>query len=710
MTKKARAVKARTKKPKIRRDDATIRALGEAESRLSSGNLQGCKSVCDAILRRTPHEPEALFMLGFIAAQERDFETTIDLLQRSIELDPSEAHYFNVLGVACKELGHFDEAKRHFQNAIRLAPSDDSIHNNLGCVHKEQGNFKEARLCFENALRLAPSDLDASNNLGVVLMALEQSRLAIPHFQKVLKTRPDDPVVWRNLAISVMRDGRFEESERCFRNSLQLDPNSAQTYYYYGLLLSRQRRLTEAVDQFETALRLKTTEDTLLQLGVNLTMMGALERAIETYHQLLAMTATPSPTIISSYLFLFNYIVDQNSEDIYKAHSHWGLELSKAIEQLKPVTLSDTDSAIRIGYVSGDFKNHSVAFFIEPILAQHTERVEVYCYSNVENPDGVTDRIRARVAHWRDASHMSDESLASQIRKDGIQILVDLSGHTEANRLATFAAKPSPIQATYLGYPNTTGIPEIDYRITDAIADPAGETDQYHTEQLQRLPECFLCYLAPDHFPEITNAPVTRGQGVTFGSFNNLSKAGDDVKQLWARILSELPDSRLLLKAAQLSDPRLQESLLAFFERFGIDRSRILLRQQLIDPKKHLDIYNEVDVALDTYPYNGTTTTFEALWMGVPVITLCGKVHAARVGASILKNLQHGELVAENDDEYCAIATRLAKDFEAIKQYKSNLRAEMEASVLTDAKSFTSKLEDMYEGWVARANDGKGAR
>jgi predicted O-linked N-acetylglucosamine transferase (SPINDLY family) len=349
-----------------------------------------------------------------------------------------------------------------------------------------------------------------------------------------------------------------------------------------------------------------------------------------------------------------------------------------------------------------------VNYFIEPVLAAHDrEQFEVFCYSDVISPDEVTKHVQTYPLQWRDIVGMSDEQVSGLVRSDKIDILVDLAGHTGNNRMLLFARKPAPVQVSWLGYPNTTGLAAVDYRIVDNYTDPPGMTDQFYTEKLSRMPECFLCYQPEQDSPEIGPLPSQQKGFITFGSFNIISKITPEAVALWSRILKTVPNSTLLLKARSLFDKGTREYLGGLFMHQGIPEDRLTFMFHTESYQKHLGLYNEIDIALDTYPYNGTTTTCEALWMGVPVVTLAGNRHASRVGMSLLTNIGLPELVARTEDEYRGTAVQLAADREKLRFLRERLRDMMRHSPVCDAKGFTADLELLYrrmwEKWCASA-------
>jgi FkbM family methyltransferase len=370
-------------------------------------------------------------------------------------------------------------------------------------------------------------------------------------------------------------------------------------------------------------------------------------------------------------------------------------------------TPPDPERRLRVGVVSPDLKQHSVAYFLEPLLAAHDRRlIEYFAYANVAAPDAVTARLQAHVEHWRTIFGVSDESAARQIETDRIDILIDIAGHTANNRLALLARRPAPVQMTYLGYANTTGLQAVDWRLTDGWADPPGTTEALHTEELLRIPGGFLCYRPREPSPAPGPPPVISADRITFGSFNILAKVSPTVLALWARILDRVPGARLILKGPAFADPATKAAFQARLADTPLSAHDVALVPHVIDEGEHLAAYQRIDIALDTWPYHGTTTTCEALWMGVPVVTLAGRPHASRVGVSLLSRVGLPELVGQTPDEYVSIAAGLAADRPRLLALRGSLRERVVASGLTDAAAgaaaFEGALREAWRGWCRR--------
>lgn len=443
-----------------------------------------------------------------------------------------------------------------------------------------------------------------------------------------------------------------------------------------------------------------------LGMGNVLVDLWSIEEAVATYGKALAL-APHSSAIFSALLFHSHYLAAPDQTRMFALHRRFGEMMRKANSPgNENFALAEyPERRLRVGYVSPNFSRHSVGYFVEPVIRHHDRsRYEIYCYYTHQLSDETTERIRGLANGWRDIADAPDDAVEKMIRDDCIDILVDLAGHSKGNRLGVFARKPAPIQMTWLGYPDTTGLDAIDYRITDRVADPEPDAEQRHTERLLRIEDVFLCYQPPEDSPPAC-APVRSASEVVFASCNNIAKLNEQTIQAWAQILGQVPGSRIIVKSAPLGYPDTVDRVLDCFERNGIDTERIELRGWIADRRQHLELYANIDIALDTFPYNGTTTTCEALWMGVPVVSLAGTVHMSRVGATILRCAGLNEFVAESMEEYAGIAIAIAHDQTRRKSLRATLRDKLLASPLLDHAGFTRKLERHFrQSWAAWCN------
>jgi protein O-GlcNAc transferase len=497
-------------------------------------------------------------------------------------------------------------------------------------------------------------------------------------------------------AIDLHHAGQLQQAEQIYRQILTADPNDAEALQLLGAIAHQCEQYGTAIDLIERSLAINPNNPRAMNnLGEALRATAQIDRSIATFRELLKRF--PDYTKAHNNLLLtLHYAAASTPPGLRHEHEQWARQHATApIASLPDATASEADRVLRIGYVSPDFRRHSVAYFIEPAIEQHDpQRFKVYCYSNATRADEITARLRGSADEWREIAALDDDSAAEMIRGDEIDILVDLSGHMAKNRLLLFARKPAPIQVTYLGYPNGTGLSQIDYRLSDSIADPPGESDDHTVEKIVRLPGCAWCYRPPEMSPEV--AEPTLDRPITFASFNKFAKISPAAMTLWAQMLQRVPESRLLIKAKSLADQRSRAIALEMLSAAGVPGDRVTLLGWQSGVEAHLATYGEVDVALDPFPYNGTTTTCEALWMGAAVITLAGSAHAGRVGASLLSAVGLAELVATSSGEYVDLAVALARDAGRRAELRKTLRDRMRGSVLMDAAGFTRNLESAY--------------
>lgn len=462
-----------------------------------------------------------------------------------------------------------------------------------------------------------------------------------------------------------------------------------------GVALMKCGHLTAAMDAFGEALRLRPGYAAALDNQARAhRAMGRVSEAIATYRAALSVKADPSTH--SNLLYALNFSPELGPDAVAQEHRDWGRRYADPLGgHAVRLDVAESPPVLRVGVMSPDFVDHAVAYFLEPLLAAHDPaRVAFTCYSDVTKPDLVTGRLRRCVDRWRDIAGLSDEAVANLVRQDRVDVLIDLAGHTANNRLLVFARRPAAVQVTWLGYPNTTGVSAIDYRITDAVADPVGLTDGWHVEKLWRMPRAFLCYRPPDASPPVAPVPALASGRITFGSFSNITKVSAPCVRVWSDVLLRTPGARLRLKSRGLGDAELAAEIRARFGACGVARDRIELDGQLAPVAEHLGQYRDIDVALDPFPYNGTTTTCEALWMGVPVVTLAGQTHVARVGASLLAQIGHREWIADSADRYVEIALALAGSPSRLGSIRQQLRDDLRGSPLCEERGFAREFED----------------
>jgi len=574
----------------------------------------------------------------------------------------------------------------------------------------EQHRFRESVLCCRRALRRQPESPGLLNNLGVALAQLGRLEEAERNLRRALRLKPDFAAAVNNLAAVCVKQKRLDEAAALLSEGLRRNGASVEALNNLATVLRMSGHLSEAARLLEAALAIRPDCAELWRNLATLTRdRGLAAEAVPQYRR--AVELDPESAVAGSGLLMcLNFLPDADPLAVYAEHRAWARRHADPLAAaIRPHSNTPApDRSLQVGYLSPDFRRHPVAGFLKPVLAAHDrERFQITCYANVAHADQVTAEFKALGHRWRDVFGLTDPQLAELIRSDGIDILVELAGHTWDNRLLAVARKPAPVQVTWLGYPNTTGLRTVDYRITDAWADPPGTTDHLHSEQLVRLPCGFSCWGPPAEAPEPSPPPAATRGAVSFGSFNFAPKITPQVIEVWAEILRRTPGARLLLKYTGLNDEGVRRATWERFERSGVSADRILLLGSTRSWREHLAQYAEVDIALDPFPYNGTTTTCEALWMGVPVVTLAGRTHAARVGVSLLNNVGLPELIADSPERYVALAVELAGDAERLARLRADLRPRMARAPLTNAALFTRTLEEayrtMWRRWVESA-------
>ncbi len=523
-------------------------------------------------------------------------------------------------------------------------------------------------------------------------------------YQGILQTDPNQPVALHLLGVIAHQVGKNDIAVDLITKALTIKPDYAEAHNNLGLSLQDLGKLDEAIASYRKALTIRPNfAEAQNNLGNALKDIGKLDEAVTSYHRAVAIKPDYAKAH-SNLLLTLNYRSDLSDDEVFYEHLRWNEQHALPLTARIQPHLNDQDPErrLRIGYVSPDFREHSVAYFIEPTLQHHDyNRFEIFCYYNYTQVDETTERLRRYADHWTDCVGMTDDVLADRVRKDQIDILVDLAGHTAKNRLLVFARKPAPVQVTWMGYPNTTGLAAMDYRLTDAYLDPIGKTEQLSTEELVRLPVS-ACFRPPLESPDIGDLPALEAGYVTFASFNNFSKVTQNVMATWARILRAVNGSRLVIM--NVNDGETERYVRQTFSNNGIANTRLNL-MKVMPFFEYLEFHNSVDIGLDTFPYNGGTTTCNGTWMGVPHITLAGTSARSRVGVALLSHIGDSNLIASSPDQYVQFAVELANDIGRLGQLRKGLRDGMVRSPLTDARHLTRALEAAYRKmWESHCN------
>jgi predicted O-linked N-acetylglucosamine transferase (SPINDLY family) len=668
------------------------------------GKRDAAKAEYGAALALAPEHADAHNNLGVLLKEEGRFEQALQHHRQALAARPDFVDALNNIAVALQGLGKAAEALPYFDRALALQPGHAGLHYNQGAALQALGELDAALSHYREALRLYPELAPAHSNLGYVLSTQGKFAEAEPHVVRALELQPEADELRLNLGSVQLSLGKFAQAQQEFERVLARSPGNAQAELHLGWALKEQGDFPAAERHYRRALELRPdfaeAQDKLGSLHKD---RGQIEPALASLRKALAL----EPDFVAAHSNLclsLNYAVGATPQEIHAEHLEFARRHCAGFAPLAHANRADPERRLRIGYVSGDFRAHVVAHFIEPVLAYHDHSCcEVYCYYNFHTHDAITARLRAYADHWRDIFGLGDDAVARKVQADGIDILVDLSGHTGLNRLLVFARRPAPVQASYLGYLNTTGLDAMDYRISDARAAPAGMLDACHSEKLERLPDTQWCYQAPSQAPEVSALPGLKNAYLSFGAFQTLAKINRPVIELWSRVLQRLPQARLLVVASGLKS--IAGEFEREFARHGIAPGRVEL-MGAVAFAEYLALHDRVDVMLDTFPYAGGTTTCHALWMGVPVISLPGPTATSRGGASLLAAVGLEEFIAQDAEHYIAIASRLAADMPQLACVRAGLRQRMLASPLCDARRFTRKLEAAYRSmwriWCAK--------
>lgn len=614
-------------------------------------------------------EAAQLFAAAFKLQQSNRLNEAEAMYRRALERDKRHADAAHHLGLLLSQSARHAEAIELLRRAVNLDATQPHYYANMVEPLHRAGDSSGAIEAARRAVQMSPRSADNAYLLGVALHAADRFAEAVEAYRRAITLVLSHRAAHNNLSNALSRMGRLSEAAEMAERALRLAPNSSEMHMNIALALLKVGQQSAAVDHARRAVQLKP-------------------------HDLPAQNA-----------LLVSMIHDPNTTDeqLFDAHVAWGNDFAPFTASVQFANDKDPSRRIRVGYVSADFREHPVAFFIEPVIAHATDAVEVFCYSNAhpDDADATTARFRSYGPHWREIHGMRDEDASRLIREDHIDILVDLSGHTQRTRLTLFAHHPAPIQVAYLGYQATSGARAMEHRLTDALVDPPGLTDRYHTEKLRRL-NVFACYRPPDDAPAVASSPCVKNGYVTFGAFTRPEKISPITMDLWAGALKRVADAKLIVFASAVDDAATAERFREPLIERGVDATRI----EFVGAQpfaEYLQSHARVDVLLDTFPFNAHTTTCHALWMGVPTITFAGTRYASRMGLAVMTHLGMPELVGHSLEEFAEIAAKEAGNLERIAQRRATLRQRFVASKLMDGVRFTADLEshyrEMFQAW-----------
>lgn len=662
------------------------------------------------VLSQQPDHFGATYLLGLLCHQTDQHQAAHDHLSKALELDPTFTEAHANLGSVLKALDRFEDAIKSYQKALELDPEIPETHYNLGLALSKAGKTEDAITSYLMAIRLKPDYASAHNNLGNAWHTQGRLDEALEAYETVLKLDPSHRNAHFNCASIRAKKNDLVAAEESYLKALELDPGHIESLSNLGNIYVATGQHEKALTLFDRALALEPRSAAILSnKGEAHLGTGQTRDAMACFRS--ALEHDPTHTgAHSNLLFAMSYDAETSPADIRTEAENWN-RMQAYGEAFKHSSGNHQHQLpLRVGFVSADFNAHPVSDFLCNILPElNPDIVSLYAYSNSFKQDQMTARLKPAFAGWRDVAARDDHQLANDIQRDRIDILFDLSGHTSGNRLRMFTLKPAPVQVSWLGYGGTTGLSTMDYVLCDAHVIPP-ENEIHFTEHPWRLPDIWVCFSPPALDIAVNPLPALTNGFITFGSFNSLAKVTDETVSSWARVLKAVPDSRLFLKAIQLGDAALQKETRDRFARQGIDPDRLTLKGRTASKADHLADYKNVDIALDPFPYAGGTTSVEAFWMGVPVLTRRGNRFVSNMSVSLSQAVNLTEWIANSEQDYIEKACHLAADLSSLATIRMSLREQLVKGPLCDAVRFARNFELALQSMWDRQCDAQATR
>ncbi len=677
-------------------------AFAAALARHQAGDIVGAERLYRELLAGFGSHTPTLCNLGVLLVQGDRVEEAVGLYNLALATTPDhpDAH-FN-LGNVYRRGNQLALAATHYQDCLKANPRHGAAAYNLGLIYSAVGDLPATTECYRLVVKLEPGNAEGHARLADALVRGGHLADGVASFRAASKLQPDQPRHLYNLGLALANSGAAAEASETITRALKLNPDYAEAHNAMGLNLEAQGRKDDALFHYQKAVQLKPDlADAWSNLGTNLSEQGRCDEAVECLRESLVHKPN-APAIFSNLLLLLNYTSKVTPAEVAREHRAWAKRFAPPAPAASPVPHPhDPRRRLRVGYLSPDFRQHTVSSFIELLLTHHNrDQVEVYAYGSVLRPDEVTARLSQLADHYRPVGGLPDEQVYAAIRADRIDVLIDLAGHTAGNRLQLLAARPAPIQCTLFGYPNTTGLAAVDYRITDPLSDPEGVTESLATEALLRLPEVPWCYAPPQADVPVTALPCLAKKWFTFGCLNNPAKISEACLAAWTKLVISIPGTRLVVLGGQSNAG--VKKLADRFVQGGILRDRVEVISRV--PKdQYFEAYQRFDVTLDPFPYNGGVTTGDSLWMGVPVLTVAGNTYVSRQGLMANAAVGLPEFVADSPESLIDLARDWTKRRDELAALRAGLRARLLASPLGDAPRYVRNLENaLREVWAKR--------
>ncbi len=677
-------------------------AFAAALARHRAGDTAGAERLYRDLLTGFGSHTPTLCNLGVLLVQGNRVEEAIGLYNLALATTPNhpDAH-FN-LGNVYRRDNRLALAATHYQQCLQANPRHGSAAYNLGLIFSAVGDLPATTECYRTVVKLEPGNAEGHARLADALVRGGQLADGIASFRTASKLQPDQPRHLYNLGLALANSGAAAEATQTITRALKLNPDYAEAHNAMGLNLEAQGRKDDALFHYQKAVQLKPDlADAWSNLGTNLSEQGRCDEAVDCLRESLVHKPN-APAIFSNLLLLLNYTSKVAPAEVAREHFAWAARFAPPAPSAPPVsTPHDPRRRLRIGYLSPDFRQHTVSSFLELLLTHHNrDQVEVYAYGSVLRPDEVTGRLSKLADHYRPVGGLPDEQVYASIQADRIDVLIDLAGHTAGNRLQLLAARPAPVQCTLFGYPNTTGLAAVDYRVTDPLSDPEGVTEPLAAEALLRLPEVPWCYAPPKADVPVTALPCLAKKWFTFGCLNNPAKISEACLAAWTKLVISIPGTRLVVLGGQSNAG--VKKLADRFVQGGILRDRVEVISR-VPKEQYFETYQRFDVTLDPFPYNGGVTTGDSLWMGVPVLTVAGNTYVSRQGLMANAAVGLPEFVADSPESLIDLARSWSKRRDELAAIRAGLRARLLASPLGDAPRYVRNLETaLREVWANR--------